>query len=113
MHVSHAQLCVPMLLVSGWYGVIFLSTGPYRRGVFKFYMDLKTYPKTAPKVVFTTPVRACVPKPPTVVLANGPLLLLLLRRYSTRSFTPRRASWTYRCRCVTLCVCALTRCTYL
>lgn len=39
-----------------WHGVIFLYAGAYKGGIFKFTIDLKSYPKSAPKVAFTSRV---------------------------------------------------------
>lgn len=40
-----------------WYGVMFVQQGYYRKGIFKFVIDLpRTYPKERPVVTFLTPI---------------------------------------------------------
>jgi ubiquitin-protein ligase len=39
-----------------WHGVIFCRAGKYRKGVFKFKMDLSAYPSAAPRIFFTSSV---------------------------------------------------------
>jgi len=55
-----------------WYGVIFVHQGYYRKGVFKFTIDLpRNYPNDRPQVTFLTPVYH------PYVRANGQLDLSL------------------------------------
>jgi len=55
-----------------WYGVIFVHQGYYRKGIFKFIIDLpRNYPNERPQVTFLTPVYH------PYVRANGQLDLSL------------------------------------